>query len=70
MAPTSSLLGQIMIVGMWSKDGTTGPLELRTQADWVVRKRLLTIRGVSQVITMGGGRKQFQVLVDPHALHT
>jgi HME family heavy-metal exporter len=70
MAPTSSLLGQIMIVGMWSEDGSTGPLELRTQADWVVRKRLLTIRGVSQVITMGGGRKQFQVLVDPHALHT
>lgn len=69
MAPMSSLLGQIMMIGMWSETGETGPLELRTAADWVVRRQLLTIPGVSQVITMGGGRKQYQVLVNPHALH-
>ena len=37
-------------------------------ADWVVRQRLLTIPGVSQIIVMGGERKQFQVLVDPNEL--
>ena len=43
-------------------------MQLRTLADWVVRQRLLTIPGVSQVFVMGGERKQFQVFVDPNAL--
>ena len=68
LAPISSIMGQIMVVGMWSEGDKTPPMELRTLADWEVRRQLLTIPGVSQVFVMGGGRKQFQVLVDPQKL--
>ncbi len=71
LAPISSIMGQVLMLGMWNDQDATGAsdtLEIRTLADWVVRQRLLTIPGVSQVFTMGGGRKQFQVLVDPDAL--
>jgi HME family heavy-metal exporter len=68
LAPISSIMGQILMYGMWSDGGKTEPMEVRTLADWVVRQRLLTIPGVSQVFSMGGGRMQYQVLVNPDSL--
>ncbi|MFK7818081.1 MAG: efflux RND transporter permease subunit, partial [Planctomycetaceae bacterium] len=75
LAPMSSIMGQILMLGMWadktdanSADEQLDPMSVRTLGDWVVRQRLLTVPGVSQVFTMGGQRKQFQVLVDPDAM--
>lgn len=68
LAPVSSIMGQIVMLAMWNDNKDVTPMELRTSADWVVRQRLLTIPGVSQVFTMGGQRKQFQVLVDPQSM--
>ncbi|NNJ24857.1 Cobalt-zinc-cadmium resistance protein CzcA [Planctomycetes bacterium LzC2] len=76
LAPVSSIIGQVLILALWTDpaDAVGGDardaLELRTLADWVIRQRLLTVPGVAQVFTMGGGRSQYQILVDPDALRT
>jgi len=63
LAPVSSIMGEIMFVALESDRHS--PLDVRTIADTVVRRRLLAVQGVSQVIATGGEQKQYQVLVDP-----
>ena len=61
MGPISSVMGQIMLVGV-SADSTPAS-ELRTLSDFTIRRRLMSIKGVSQVIPIGGERLQYQVLI-------
>lgn len=68
LGPVSSIMGQIMAIGLTSDTPSIGPMELRTLADWDLRRRLMSIPGVSQVTVMGGDVRQYQVLVDPAML--
>lgn len=66
LAPISSIMGEIMLMGIQSD--TLSPMELRTIADWNIRPQLLAINGVAQTIVMGGAYKQYEVAADPHKL--
>jgi CzcA family heavy metal efflux pump len=66
LAPVSSVMGEVMFVGL---RGTDLPgHEVRDAAEWVVRRRLLGLQGVAQVVPIGGGLRQYQVDVDPDRL--
>lgn len=62
LAPVSSVMGEIMMIGL---TGPQSPMDLRTVADWTIRRRLLAVPGVAQVIPIGGDVRQYQVLADP-----
>lgn len=66
LAPQSSIMGEIMLIVMQSDE--IDPMTLRTIADWDVTPRLLAVNGVSQIITIGGDLKEFQILINPHKL--
>lgn len=69
MAPIGSLMGQIQQIAVSSKDQSLSALQLRDIAEWNLRPRLMTIAGVSNVISIGGGLKQYQIQVSADKLN-
>lgn len=67
LAPMSSIMGEIMFLGLRGSKGTD-PMQVRDVAEWQVRRRLLSIAGVAQVMPIGGKLKQIQVVLDPAAM--
>ena len=68
MTPATSLMGEIMLIGITDPTGKMKPSDLRTYADWTVARRLQGLRGVAEVLAMGGGVKQLQVQPDPQRM--
>ncbi|MBS0657220.1 MAG: efflux RND transporter permease subunit [Verrucomicrobia bacterium] len=68
LTPVASLMGEIVLVGVSSRDGKMEARDVRSLADWVIRPRLQSIPGIAEVLNMGGGIKQIQVLPDPNRM--
>ena len=64
LAPISSIMGEIMLIAV-TGDASVSPMDMRSVADWTIRRRLLAVPGVAQVVPLGGEVKQYQILVDP-----
>lgn len=70
MTPVASLMGEILLVGVRStiKEGEPGyipPRDVRTLADWAIRRRLQSISGIAEILNMGGGVRQIEIQPDP-----
>jgi len=68
MGPITTGLGQILFYYLKDETGKRSLEELREVQDWIVKFNLQTIPGVTEVLSLGGFVKQYQVLIDPSAL--
>ena len=66
MTPPASIMGEIMFIALASERHST--VEVKKVADFTLRRRLLAIPGVAEVIPIGGDTQQFQVTVKPERL--
>lgn len=70
MTPVASLMGEILLVGVRStiKEGAPGyihPRDVRSLADWTIKRRLQSVSGIAEILNMGGGVKQIEIQPDP-----
>ncbi len=66
LGPIATGLGLVYLYYLDSEDHST--LELRTIQDWLIKYELKSVPEVSQVLSIGGDVRQFQILVDPYSL--
>ncbi|MCP5560184.1 MAG: efflux RND transporter permease subunit [Verrucomicrobiaceae bacterium] len=73
MTPVASLMGEILLVGVRStikegEDGYIPPREVRSLADWTIKRRLQSVSGIAEILNMGGGVKQIEIQPDPYKM--
>ena len=66
LGPLSSVIGEIYRYTLESK--TTPLIELKALQDWVLQREFKKVPGIADVVSWGGGTKQYQINVDPTRL--
>lgn len=70
LGPDATGVGWIFQYALIDRNGKHDLQELRSLQDWFIRFDLATVDGVAEVASIGGYVKEYQVLVDPHKLHS
>ena len=68
MGPISTGLGIILYFRLDDATGTRSLVDMREIQDWIIKYQLQTVPGVTEVLSLGGYEKQYQVQLDPDAL--
>ncbi len=68
LGPDATGVGWVYEYALVDKTGKHDLAELRSLQDWYMRYELQTVSGVSEVASIGGYVKQYQVDVDPNKL--
>ncbi len=71
LAPVTTGLGEIYQYVLKAKHGYENKYnttELRTIQDWIVRRQLLSVKGVANVSSFGGRVKQYEIAINPNKL--
>jgi len=66
LGPISSIMGEITFIALTSN--RVAPMELRRLGETVVRRSLLAVPGISQVVPIGGDLREYLVELDPAAV--
>jgi len=70
MGPISTGLGIILYFRLDDATGTRSLVDMREIQDWIIKYQLQTVPGVTEVLSLGGYEKQYQVQLDPDALQS
>lgn len=68
MGPISTGLGIIMYFKLVDETGTRSLVEMREIADWMIKYPLQSVDGITEVLTLGGEEKEYQVRLNPDLL--
>ena len=68
LGPDATGVGWVYEYALVDRSGNNDLSQLRSIQDWFLKYELQTVPGVSEVVTVGGMVKQYQVVLDPDSL--
>ncbi len=68
LGPDATGVGWVYLYALVDRTGTRDLADLRSIQDWFLKYELQTVEGVSEVATVGGMVRQYQIEVDPNQL--